>query len=187
MKKLAMLSLACMLAFPMTVHAEDADRIAALEEKVAALEQRVAALEGGAAPAGVSEVPAQEAVAGPAIDTGVEYKGCTLEFSDFAVFSDKDGNPCLLIYSNFFNGSGETKMYSNTFGIKVFQHGKQCKEGVALDDEAYNERFTELRSGADAIRVASCFKLTDMAEVIVNMNGFNGPVENAIEFTLTLE
>lgn len=185
MKKLAMLTLAIALAIPMTAHAEE-DRIAALEEKVAALEQRVAALE-GTAPAEVSEAPEQEAVAAPAIDTGVEYKGCTLEYSDFGVFSDKDGNPCLLIYSNFFNGSGETKMYSNTFGIKVFQHGKQCKEGVALDDEAYNERFTELRSGADAIRVASCFKLTDMTEVIVNMNGFNGPVENAIEFTLTLE
>lgn len=187
MKKLAMLSLACMLAFPMTVHAEDADRIAALEEAVAALEQRVAALEGGAAPAGVSATPAQEAVTPAAVETGIEYNGCSAEFVDHEVsVSYDDGSPCVILYFDYFNGSGETKHFSNSFSIQVFQHGKEMKWTIGKDNQECLESSTDLRSGADPLRVASAYKIEDQSEIIVSIKG-HGSGDAPLEFTVSLE
>lgn len=187
MKKLAMLSLACMLAFPMTVRAEDADRIAALEEKVAALEQRVAALEGGT-PAGVSEAPAQEVVAPPAdVETGLEYDGCTLEYVGCEVTTDRYDKPCVVLYFDYFNGSGETRSYYGSYTVKAFQYGKQMDLTGVSDNEAFDNLHTELRSGADTLRVANCFSIDDTSEIIVSLKGIYDFDNDPVEFTVSLE
>ena len=187
MKKLAMLSLACMLAFPMTVHAEDADRIAALEEKVAALEQRVAALEGGT-PAGVSEAPAQE-VFEPAgtVETGLQYDGMSMEYTDFEITTDQSDVPCVILYFDYYNGSGETKHFTNSFDVTAFQHGKEMKHAYPSSNQAWLDTATDLRSGADTLRVGVSFAITDQSEIIVNISGFAGKGGDPVEFTLALE
>lgn len=187
MKKLAMLSLACMLAFPMTVHAEDADRIAALEEKVAALEQRVAALE-GTTPAGVSEAPAQESfeLTGT-VETGMQYDGFSMEYVDFEITTDQSDVPCVILYFDYFNGSGETKHFSNSFDVTAFQHGKEMEPAYPSSNQAWQDTTTDLRSGADPLRVGVSFAITDQTEIIVSIEGFAGRGDGPVEFTLALE
>ena len=187
MKKLAMLSLACMLAFPMTVHAEDADRIAALEEAVAALEQRVAALEGGAAPAGVSAVPDQEVLAPGEVETGLIANNCSFNFVDYEVSKTYDDSDCVILYFDFVNGSGDTTMASDQFGVTVFQHSKEQDFGVVTGNQENSDYHAKIRSGPDAFRVAYISKVQDMSDIIVNVYSRSDRSLEPIEFTLSLE
>ena len=187
MKKLITIILAgLMVCIPFVTYADESD----LESRVAALEERVAALEAqltGLAPTGVSEAPNQEEVSPAAIDTGIEWEGCTLEYKDFELITDSDGNECVLLYFDYFNGSGETKNYYGSFEVEAFQNGKEMETASAQGNEAYDEKYTDLRSGADPLRVASCFKLTDHSDIIVSLIGFTAFGEDPVEFTLSLE
>lgn len=188
MKKLVVLSLIAMLAVPMTAHAEE-DRIAALEEAVAALEQRVAALEsaGGAAPEGVSEVPEQEVVAPPTVETGLVANNCSLTFIEHEVSKTYDDKDCVILYFDFVNGCGETTQASDQFGVTVFQNSKEQDFGVVSGCQEHEDWHAKIRSGPDTFRVAYISEIGDMSDIIVNIRSWSDQDVEPVEFTLALE
>lgn len=180
MKKLIIL-ITIMAFMPMTVHAED------LETRVQALEERVAALEAqlNTAP---SDVPEQEKVDPGTVETGMVENGCSLTFKRFEVSKDYSDNDIVILYFDFFNGSGETKSAEYAFEVKVFQNGREQPECIAFDSDAGKERYTEFRSGAGPVEVAYASKIQDTSDIIVNIsNPFISNGDDFVEFALSLK
>ena len=183
---IAVLAGVLLASAPITALAEDADlvaRIEALEERVAALEAQLA----GNVPEGVSAVPDQEIVPPADVETGiVTADGCSLEYKDFAVTQSYDGYDCVALYFDFFNGSGETTSAMLKFHITVYQNGREQSFAVISKDEAFDNRDTKLRSGADPLRVCFASMLEDDSDIIVNLKASDRSVDE-VEFTLTIK
>lgn len=185
MKKSIIIGIALAFALTTTALASDADlvaRIEALEERVAALEAQI-----GAPPEGVSAVPEQETVTPADVETGiVTADGCSLEYKDFAVTQSYDGHDCVAIYFDFFNGSGETTSAMMEFYMTVYQNGREQPFAVLSGDEAFDNRDTNLRSGAETMRVCFASMLEDDSDIIVNLRASDRSVDE-IEFSLALK
>lgn len=175
MKKLVALSLAGLLACtPVTVFADDADleaRVTALEEKVAALEAQLSGSAAGSA----------------ASDDAIEYDGCTLEYKDYTIDTDYEGDDAIILYFDFFNGSEDTTSFYSSFDVSMFQNGKEAAITDFPDDPASHDRITDLQPDAGPIQIATCFKLTDHSDVIVSMKPLFDFDYEPVEFTLSLE
>lgn len=171
---------------PITVHANDTD----LEARVQALEERVATLESqiNSTPEGVSAVPEQEKVDPGTVETGMVDNGCSLTYKRFEISEDYSGDDIVILYFDFFNGSGRTTSADYKFEVKVFQNDREQSESIAFDNEAGKERYTEFRSGADPVEVAYASNIQDMSDIIVNIsNPFISNGDDFVEFTLSLE
>ncbi|MBP3873971.1 MAG: DUF5067 domain-containing protein [Lachnospiraceae bacterium] len=186
MKRFTAFILASLLAcVPVTAFADDADleaRVAALEEKVAALEAQLS----GSAPEGVAAASDQEVADVDDVETGITADGCSLEYVDYEVTKSYDDADCVVLYFDFINGSGETKNAMATFVVDVFQNGKEQDFAIVSDNEAMDDNSTDLRSGADPLRVAFGAKLEDMSDIIVSIHPMSRSVD-PVEFTVTLE
>ena len=185
MKRIVVLSVVGLLAItPITAMAsEDLEaRVSALEEKVAALEAQI-----GAAPKGVSSVSGQETVDPGTVETGIIEDGCSLTFKRHEIAQNYSGEDIVILYFDFFNGSGKTTSANYEFVVKVFQDGREQDETIAFDTEVPNERYREFRSGADAVEVAYASELQDMSDIIVCLEPSISWGQNTVEFTLSLE
>lgn len=185
MKRLAVLSMVCLLAgVPITVMAsEDLEaRVAALEERVAALEAQI-----GAAPKGVSAVPEQETVDPGTVETGIIDDGCSLAFKRAETVQDSNGEYIVILYFDFFNGSGDTTTAELKFSVKVFQNGREQDYAFVTGNQAIRDSSVEFRSGADPVEVAFARKVQDMSDIIVCLEPFISWGQNTVEFTLSLE
>lgn len=183
MKKLIAL-IAIMTLMPMTVHADN------LEARVQALEERVAALEAqlNATPESVSAVPEQKEVDPGTVETGMVDDGCSLTFNRFEVSENYSGENIVILYFDFFNGSGRTTSADYKFEVKVFQNDREQPECIAFDSDAGKERYTEFRSGADPVEVAYASEIQDMSDIIVNIsNPFISNGDDFVEFALSIE
>lgn len=185
MRKHAFVVAAAFLALSAPAFAEDSDllaRIEALEERVAVLEASI-----GSAPEEVSAVPDQEVVQPASVGTGIVTEGgCSLEYKDFAVTQSYDGHDCVAVYFDFFNGSGETTSAMLEFYMTVFQNGKEQPFAVLSGDQAYDDRDTSLRSGADTMRVCFASMLEDDSDIIINLRATDRSVDD-VEFSLSLK
>lgn len=185
MRKLIIMAMTASLAMSVPVFAEDADlasRMEALEERVSALEAQL-----GAPPDGVSKVPAQEVVPPADVETGIITEGgCSLEYKDFALTQSYDGHDCVALYFDFFNGSGETTSAFLEFHMTVYQNGREQPFAVLSGDDAFDERDTTLRSGADPLRVCFASMLEDDSDIIVNLKASDYSVDE-VEFSLSLK
>ena len=105
-KILVSLMAGMLMLSPIIAHADDSD----LEARIAALEERVAALEAqiNASPEGVSAVPEQKEVNPGTVETGMVDDGCSLTFKRFEVSENYSGESIVILYFDFFNGSGRT-------------------------------------------------------------------------------
>lgn len=185
MKKSIIMSAVLAVAITTTAFAGDAD----LEARITALEERVAALEAqiGAPPEGVSAVPEQETVPPADVETGiVTADGCSLEYKDFAVTKSYDGYDCVALYFDFFNGSGESTSAMLKFYMTVYQNGKEQPFAAISKDQAFDDRDTKLRSGADPLRVCFASMLEDDSDIIVNLKTTDRSVDE-VEFTLSIK
>lgn len=179
MKKLVALAVSgIMLLSPVTAFADDD-----LEARVAALEERVAALEAQLS-GSASETEAEEPASG---EKTIEYGNCTLEYKDFVIDTDYEGDKAIILYFDFENKSDEVTNFYQTFDVSIFQNGKEAEITDFPDDQASQDRFTDLRPGAAPIRVCTCYKLTDNSDIIVRMEPSLDFDAEPIEFTLSLE
>lgn len=161
-----------------------------LEARVTALEERVAALEAqiGAPPEGVSAVPEQEKIDPGTVETGMINNGSSLTFKRFELAKDYNDEDIVILYFDFFNGSGETTSASYEFEVKVFQNGREQEEAFITEIEAGQERYTEFRSGADPVEVAYASHIQDLSDIIVNISDpFFSNEDDFVEFMLSLE
>ena len=185
MRKVAMMFAVASLCMAVPAAAEDADllaRVEALEERVASLEAQLSST-----PSGVSAAPEQEVVPPGDVETGIVTEGgCSLEYRDFAVTQSYDGKDCVALYFDFFNGSGETTSALYEFHMTVYQNGREQPFAVLSGDQAYDDRDTTLRSGADAIRVCFASMLEDDSDIIVNLKASDRSVDE-VEFSLSLK
>ena len=181
MKK-TLLTLALVAAMASPAFASDDERIADLERRVAALEALV-----GTKPEGVSAVPDQEQIEPEAVETGIIDDGCSLSFKRAEVVQDYSGEDIVVLYFDFFNGSGKTTSAQMAFNITVFQHGREMDYAIAPDDEARGEYSRDFRSGADATEVAVARKIQDTTDIIVSLEPFISFGQNTVEFTVSLE
>jgi len=185
-KILVSLMVGMLILSPITAYSNDTD----LETRVQALEERVAALEAqiNVSPEGVSAVPEQKEVDPGTVETGMVDDGCSLAFKRFEVSEDYSGDSIVILYFDFFNGSGRTTSADYKFEVKVFQNDREQSESIAFDNEAGKERYTEFRSGADPVEVAYASNIQDMSDIIVNIsNPFISNGDDFVEFTLSLE
>lgn len=185
MKRLAVLSMVCLLAgVPITVMAsEDLEaRVAALEERVAALEAQI-----GAAPKGVSAAPEQETVDPGTVETGIVSNGCSLTFKRYEVAQDYSDEDVVILYFDFFNGSGKTTSAGDEFSVKVFQNGREQDMAIVTGNDAVGDHSVEFRSGADPVEVGFARELQDMSDIIVSLSPLFSWDEDPVEFTLSLE
>lgn len=173
-----------LLLSPFSAFADDdlEARVAALEDRVAALEAQLA----GSAPEGVAAAPDQEVADVGDVETGIVADGCSLEYAGFEVTKSYDDCDCVVIYFDFTNGSGETKNAMSTFHMDVFQHGKEQDFAIVSENEAMDDNDTDLRSGADPLRVAFGAKLEDMSDIIVSVHPMSRSVDE-VEWSLSLE
>lgn len=185
-KILVSLMAGMLMLSPIIAHADDSD----LEARIAALEERVAVLEAqiNASPEGVSAVPEQKEVNPGTVETGMVDDGCSLTFKRFEVSENYSGESIVILYFDFFNGSGRTTSADYKFEVKVFQNDREQSETISFDNEAGRERYTEFRSGADPVEVAYASNIQDMSDIIVNIsNPFISNEDDFVEFTLSLE
>lgn len=186
MKKLIALTITgLMLLSPFSALADDD-----LEARVAALEDRVAALEAqlsGSAPEGVAAAPDQEPVEVGTVGTGIVAGGCSLEYVDYEVTKSYDDHDCVVLYFDFTNGSGETTSANMAFYMEVFQNGKEQEFAVVSNNQAYDDRDTDLRSGAEPLRIAFASEIEDMSDIIVNLSSSLDWNAEDIEFSLSLQ
>lgn len=183
MKRFIALALAGVLTIaPMTTPAEEAD----LQKQIDALTARVEALEAqiGIKSEDVSEQTEMDTVTG---ETEITKHGCTLKFKRYEVSQNYSGEDIVILYFDFFNDSGKTKSADHEFVVKVFQNGREQYETISFDNDAGHDRYTEIRSGTDAIEVAYASELQDMSDIIVNLSPFIGSSDEFVEFTLSLE
>ncbi len=187
MKNLIALSLVGVLTLtPLTAFADESS----LEERIAALEERVSVLEAklNATPEDASAVHKQEEVDPETVETGMVEAGCSLSFKRFELSKDYSGEDIVILYFDFFNGSGNTKSADHAFEVKVFQNDREQPESFSFDSDAGTERYTELRSGADPVEVAYASTIQDMSDIIVNIsNPFISGGDNFVEFSLHID
>lgn len=181
MKK-TLLTLALVVTMASPVFASDDDRITDLEKRVAALEAII-----GTKPDGVSAAPDQEQIEPEAVETGIIEDGCSLSFKRAEVVQDYSGEDAVVLYFDFFNGSGKTRSAQMSFNITVFQHGRELDYAVVTGNEAGSEYSRDFRSGADATEVAVARKIQDMTDIIVSLEPFISFGQNTVEFTVSLE
>jgi len=189
-KIVALLIAATMACAPAAVYAaEDTDaRIAALEERVAALEELVSKLTGP----GVSAAPHEEAGESAPIGEsgiGMEAAGFTLTYTGFDLLKSNDDCDAVALNFDFVNNSGETSAGGFAFDVTVFQHGREVDFASfrSGDSPAYDDKYTEIRSGSEPIAIAFGAKITDTSDIIVRIESSKDWQAEPVEFTVSLE
>lgn len=189
-KIVALLIAASMACAPAAVHAaEDTDaRIAALEERVAALEELVSMLTGP----GVSTAPQKEAGEPTPIGesgVGIQANGCTLTYTGFELGKSYDDHDAVIVNFDFTNNSGESTCAFYEFYMKVFQHDREVEFATISSgvSQGFDDRDTEIRSGAEPIAVAFASKIDDTSDIIVRLESSRDWSAEPVEFTISLE
>lgn len=106
------------------------------------------------------------------LDTG-KYK---VKYTGHALGNDYDGNPCIIIYYDFTNNSGENTDAQLSTQMKVFQNGVQCEAVYFLDEslegnESINNYTREIQPGT-AVNVGEVYAISDMSPVTVEVSEF---------------
>jgi hypothetical protein len=192
MKRLVAMVLAGMMVLsPIAVYADDADleaRVAALEERVAALEAQLSGQEttenqqdtGADTTDAIQTVPAQS-------DTFIEYEGCSLQYVDYEIVQDRQGNNVLVTYFDFSNNSEKTKSAVWSFSVKVFQHGKETGTAYLSGIQEHTDCTAEIMPGSGPLRVAYLDKLDDMSDAIVRVSPLISLGDNYIDINLSFQ
>jgi len=189
-KIVALLIAASMACAPAAVYAaEDTDaRIAALEERVTALEELISMLTGP----GVSATPQQESEEPAPIGesgVGIQANGCTLTYTGFELGKSYDDHDAVIVNFDFTNNSGESTCAFYEFYMKVFQHDREVEFATISSgvSQAFDDRDTEIRSGAEPIAVAFASKIDDTSDIIVRLESSRDWNAEPVEFTISLE
>lgn len=185
MKRGLSIVLAALFCMSMTVFGSESD----LEARIAALEERVAALEAqiGAPPEGVTAAEAREPGEIGDVETGMIAGGCSLSFKRAEVAKDGSGNDVVIMYFDFTNESGENQSASSAFYVKIFQHDREMDSATISNNSAFDDKFTQFRSGAAPVEVAYVSQIADMSDIIVNISSFIDWNAKDVEFNLSLE
>lgn len=169
----------------MSVKADEAELLARIE----ALEARVSALEAkaGIAPEGTAATQEQETVQQEDVETGMVVNNCSLAFKRAELGKTYDNKDAVILYFDFTNGSGETTSAGYEFFVKVYQNNREQETATIMDNQAFNDRFVEFRSGADTVEVAFASLISDKSDIIVNISSMSDWDMEDVEFSVSLE
>ena len=188
MLKKIIVGMAAIAMMCMPVAAESVDT-SELLQRIEDLEARVAALEAqiGIVPEGVADAQEQEVVEQGDVETGMVANGCTLSFKRAEIGKAYDGKDAVILYFDFTNGSGDTTAAEYEFYIKVYQNDREQENTVLTGNQAFDDQYVELRSGADTVEVAYAAEITDTSDIIVNISSMSDWSVEDVEFSVSLE
>lgn len=96
---------------------------------------------------------------------------CSIKYTGYRIITDYEGYPCLELYYDYTNNDAEAVgAWLSDLHITVFQNGVECETAFIWEDrdEAIDNFSKDVLPGT-TINVASCYRLTDMSDVTIQI------------------
>lgn len=94
---------------------------------------------------------------------------CRVEFLEYELIEDREGNECIVIYYAFKNASDENKSFGYVVDDKAFQNGIELEPSIWDVEGAEENKYLEIKPGV-VITVYSSFILRDDSDVEIEIS-----------------